>query len=293
MNTQILPALALAIFGLAALTGMDAVAKYLSADFATDEILFLRYLGPAVALAGVIALTGRRWPQRHFFATAALRAVFIALTGFLFFFAISRLPLATATAIAMTGPVYIALLGVFALGEAWNRSLTAALILALSGALTIVLGSANSPLAAGGDPLAWAAALLAPVTYAVMIILLKLHAAQEGAIAIGFGQAVLVAAIMAPFALPGMAMPQGAQWWPVTGIGVLGTVGMLALTRALKALPASLFSFVDYLSLVWAALFGYVFFSEWPTVPVWFGAGLIIGGCILAATRQRQPDAQG
>ena len=286
-------AFALAVVAMAALTGMDAVAKALSPDFPTMQIVFMRYLVPVALLVVAIAVTRSAWPRPALLLPAGIRAIFITLTAFFFFYAIATLPLVTATAIAMTGPVLTAIMGVVFLREAWNRSLSLAMALALAGALIIVAGSSDSPLRGQGDWSAWTAALLAPVTYSIVVILLRMHAVREGTMAIALGQAALVSLITAPFVLPGLVVPAGGQWLPVIGVGLLGTVGMLAMTRALRDLPASIFSFVDYVAPVWAALFGYVFFSEWPTPPVWIGTALIVLGCGFAATRQRSAQGAG
>ncbi len=286
---RLAPAFALAILAMAALTGMDAVAKALAPDFSTMQIVFMRYLLPALILAAAIAALGGAWPQRGLLVTAAIRAVFITLTAFFFFYAVATLPLVTATAIAMTGPVLIAVMGVVFLRERWNRSLSVAMVLALAGALIILVGDNDSPFRTTGGWSAWAAALMAPVTYSVTVVLLRVHALQEGTLAIGLGQAALVCLITAPFVLPTLVVPSGAQWWPVIGIGLLGTVGMLAMARALRDLPASIFSFIEYLAPVWAAAFGYVFFSEWPNLTVWLGTALILIGCGFAAS-QRHPS---
>lgn len=277
----------LAMLAMAALTGMDAVAKALAPDFSTMQIVFMRYLVPALLLALVIAALRGPWPQRHLLWPTFIRAIFITMTAFFFFYAIATLPLVTATVIAMTGPVLIAVLGVAFLGESWSRRLTVAMALAVAGALIIIVGSSDSPLRAQGDWSAWVAALLAPVTYAIVVVLLRVHAVQEGALAIGLGQASLVCLLTAPFVLPTLIVPTGGQWWLVIGIGLLGTVGMLSMTQALRDLPASIFSFMEYLAPVWAALFGYIFFAEWPALPVWIGTGFILLGCAFAASQKR------
>jgi S-adenosylmethionine uptake transporter len=74
-------------------------------------------------------------------------------------------------------------------------------------------------------------------------------------------------------------------------IGMLGAMGFVLLTIGLRTTPASAFAIVDYMNILWAALFGFVFFSEVPELRFWIGGALIIAACVLGAwSASRRPE---
>ena len=56
------------------------------------------------------------------------------------------------------------------------------------------------------------------------------------------------------------------------GSGVAGGLGHLFLIRAFRAAPASVVAPFSYSSLIWAALFGFVIWGDWPDLWTWAGA---------------------
>lgn len=281
-------ALMLATVGIAGLCLMDVLAKSLGASFPIAQVVFFRFAGAALWLGLFLALTRRPRPQMRYLPRHALRAVLNCATAFLFFYAVTNLPLAVATALSMTAPVYMALLGVVWLKEPWGRALIMAIGMGLGGSLVIILGGDATASATGvASPLAWTAAVLAPFTYASAMILLKRHATDEGAVAITFAQAALSGLIALPFVLPVFVVPDPEHWLELFAIGALGAVCYLLLLTALRMIPASLFSLVDYTGLLWAALFGFVIFAEVPGLSMWLGGGLIVAACAIGVNGAR------
>jgi drug/metabolite transporter (DMT)-like permease len=220
-----------------------------------------------------------------------LRGITIVVTACLFFYAVTRLPLAIVTALAMTAPVYVALIGIALFKERPTPTLWLAIALGIAGSAVIVFGGGTMTLS--GEPLAWIAALLAPVAYASAISLVKHHADDESAAALTMASCIVSAVVVFPLAVPGFALPVADVWPLMLLIGFLGATGFMLLTIGLRTTPASAFAIVDYMNILWAAAFGFVFFSEIPELRFWIGGALIIAACALgawsAATR-RQPE---
>src|SRR5690606_417016 len=103
-------AMVMALAGMAMLSGMDAFAKALSATMPIAQIVFFRFTGAALIMALFLLVARRTWPQPRFLPHHALRGAVMCLTAFLFFYGVSRLPLVVGTALAMIGPIYIAVL---------------------------------------------------------------------------------------------------------------------------------------------------------------------------------------
>lgn len=275
---------ALGAAGIALLCAMDAVAKALGAELSAFQVVFLRYLGSALWLAIWIAGTRGEWPRLGHLGRQALRAVMLVVTASMFFHAVARLPLALVAALAMTAPVYMTLLGAAFFKERMTGTAWLALGLGAAGSGIIVLfGSGPGAAGIGGDPLTWAAAILAPLGYAVTLALLKHHSSHEPPAAMSLGQSLLAAGLVLPLAwgtLPALNPVLATQ---AAAIGFLGAVGFLFLIEGLKRLPVSRFAVLDYTALIWAALFGLLFFGEVPGLHLCAGGLLIIAACVINA----------
>jgi drug/metabolite transporter (DMT)-like permease len=82
--------------------------------------------------------------------------------------------------------------------------------------------------------------------------------------------------------------PAPTDWLLLVSTGLAGGVGHLCLIQALRFAPASVVAPFSYSSLIWAALFGWLFFAEWPDAGTWLGAALIIGGGLYIFHRESQ-----
>ncbi|UJQ96142.1 DMT family transporter [Mariluticola halotolerans] len=268
--------------GIATICAMDVVAKNLGASLPTLQIVFVRYAGAALWLALYLVLTRRAWPQRANLKRHALRGVLMAITAFFFFYGITHLPLAIAAALAMSAPIYVSFLGIVFLKEPASPTLVLGIALGVVGSLIVIFGG-EPIIATGASSLAaWGAAILAPVCYAGALVLLKHHSSDEGAAAMILAQSAIAAIAALPFAVSTMIVPPVDTLWQISLIGFLGAVGFIFVVAGLRRLPASIFASIDYTGLLWAALFGYVFFGETVGLRFWLGGGLIILACTIS-----------
>ena len=84
------------------------------------------------------------------------------------------------------------------------------------------------------------------------------------------------------------AWPTAFDWLLLAGTGLFGGLGHLFLIRAFRAAPASVVAPFSYSSLLWAALFGFVIWGDWPDLWTWAGAALIIGSGLYIFHRERK-----
>lgn len=277
----------MAIGAVASLSGVDALAKSLGGEMSSFQVVFLRYLVSALFLCVFLRLIVHRWPRPGYMKAHALRGFLAAITASLFFFGIAGMPLLMALALAMTAPVFMAVLGVIVFKETPSRSMIAAIVLAICGAGLIVLtrgtGLAGPPV----SPFAITAGLLAPLAYALTAIAMKQSSAHDHPIALSLMQTVFAAVFSAPIALLLWQMPAASLSWQIGLIGFCGAIGFILLIAGLGRIPASLYAIIDYTGLVWAAFYGYVFFDEVPTMTTMIGAGLIVSACAVSARGQR------
>lgn len=275
---------------MALLTIMDALIKALSVNYATLQIVFIRFLLMSLIIGALVVAAGESWPTRDRLKIHFGRAILMLISSSTFFYALGNLPLAEAFVLALTSPIFIALFGAVFLKEPVRPAIAAAIAAGFAGVVVMVFGSMQTGAAKPYEPLALACALISPVTYALGIVLLRAQTAREPVTVILSVQALMVALMVAPVAasLP-LPAPSKLDFAFMAGIGVLGAAGHLAFGNGLKRMPAARFAMIEYTGVIWAALLGYAFFSEVPPLTAWIGAALIVAGCIVVMRQRASP----
>ena len=80
--------------------------------------------------------------------------------------------------------------------------------------------------------------------------------------------------------------PDAKGWALLIGSGVAAALGHLCIIKAYASAPASVIAPFNYSSMVWAALFGYLIWKDWPTANVWSGAVLIVAAGLYIFFRE-------
>jgi drug/metabolite transporter (DMT)-like permease len=86
-------------------------------------------------------------------------------------------------------------------------------------------------------------------------------------------------------------MPVGIEWGMLISIAVLTTIGMTCFVRAFSAGEANAVGPIEYVRLIYAALFGYFLFSEIPSIWTGVGAALIVASAIYIARDEARKAA--
>lgn len=282
----------IALAGMALLTAMDSLVKGLSAEFAIFQMAFLRFGFAALWVGLFVAVRRSGLPRRARMPFHATRAALMVVTASSFFYALSQLPLAQVFALSFTSPIFIAIFGAVFIKEPLRWPILVAIASGFAGMLTIVFGAEPAAHADAASPLAIAAALGAPVAYALSIVLLRAETAHEPPEVIVLVQSALVCLFLAPVAALDFRMPDSTGWAMFALVGLLGASGFLMFAQALARMSAARFGVIEYTGLLWAALFGYLFFAEVPSIATWAGAAMIIAGCWVA-TRARRAGEKG
>lgn len=220
--------LLLCFAGMALLCAMDAVAKGLGAHLNAFQIGFVRYGGAAVWLVLYVALARQSWPKLGNWRRHVLRGLLMVVTACLFFYGVTHLPLAIATALAMSAPIlHVLLFGIVFFKERPSPVLAIAIVLGIIGSAVMVIGGDAS---GATDITGWIAGLLAPITDAAAIVLLKHHADDDSAVVLCCTSAAVAALVLVPLALPGFPAPVDQMWWQLPLIGFFGACGFVLLT---------------------------------------------------------------
>ncbi len=297
----------LALIAIFILSAMDAMIKAASVEFGTLQVVLMRFVMGALVIAVIFAVMFPGWPSWEAIRANAVRGMLVVFTALTFFYGLSVLPLAEALALSFLSPIFIAVLGVALLKEKAGGPIILGLILGTAGMVVMVYGLQTDE--AGPRPvLGIAAAIASAFSYGLAIVLLRARAMRDAVVTIVLIQhlvpAIVVSAIAAVVWLavtPGMAAPPkfidpkaitlGAMLWFLL-IGCCGAVGHFILATAFSRAEAASLAPLDYTSLIWAVLFGFLFFGETPGWSTLLGSALIAAGA-LATGRARgvaKPD---
>jgi drug/metabolite transporter (DMT)-like permease len=264
---------------------MAALAKLAgNGGASTLEILFFRNAFALPVIIGVL-LAGPGLRSVHTSRPGAhLGRSLIGLTSMLLTFqALSMLPLADATSIGFSTPLFATILSAMLLAEPVHRHRWTAIAIGMVGVLIIMRpGGQHASLAGMGVALAGA------VASAIATVTIRSLGASERPTTTVFWFTVAGTLAMS------LAMPFAAQahdpltWCALVGIGLAGGAAQVLMTTSLRYAPVSVVAPFDYLSLPWSILYGFVLFSAAPSATTLVGAALIVASGLYTIHRERQ-----
>ena len=248
------------------------------------ESLFYRQIGSALcAIALVAAGPGFASLRTRRIGAHVGRMALGIIAMALNFLAMILLPLAEATAIGFTVPVFSTVLAALLLGEPTGKWRWGAVVAGFCGVMLIVQpGSGEVPLL--GASVALVAALL---TAAVTVVIRRLGATEQASTTV-FWFAVSSLLPLGLLMLHFGGAHDGATWAILAGLALVGGLAQLTLTGALRLAPVALVMPMDYTSLLWATLLGLWIFGELPTPWVWAGAPIIIASGLVIVWREHR-----
>ncbi|HWK42936.1 MAG TPA: DMT family transporter [Croceibacterium sp.] len=279
------PSLALAIRlgAIGALATMSALIK-LASDHEIHllEIMFWRqFITLPIALAWVMATTGIHALATKRPGTHLIRGMYGSIGMVLNFGAVILLPLAEATTMGFTAPIWAVILSTLLLKEKVGIWRWSAVALGFAGVLVIAQpGGGHIPLFGA----------LVGLGGAFMVALISIQIADlnrtEKPLTIVFYFALFSAPLTA-LALPFVGTRHDPfEWALLIGIGLTGALGQLLLTAALRFGAVASVIVMDYSALFWATLYGWLLFGSLPTASTWLGVPLIVVAGLVIAWRE-------
>lgn len=265
-------------------TIMNVFAKYLSANHSVIEIAFYRNFIACIPFLVAIFVFRRREilviqsrPR-----AVAFRAVLGTVTLTLTFSAYSLMPMADTTVLLFASSLFIPVLGVLILKERVGPYRWFAVFVGFVGVAIMVNPSG------AGNVLGVSIALCAAFMQGFMSILLRHLGGTERPVTITF-YFFIIGTFLTGLALPFVATgPTLAEIPILFGIGISGAAAQWLYSVALKYTPAAIVAVVNYSSIIWATLFGWLVWNEWPLPVVLAGAAVVISANLLIVWRENR-----
>jgi len=268
---------------------MSALIKATSDEVPPGEAVFFRSFFAIPVILAWLATRGElrnglisRNPMGHFWrgllGTAGMGLTFAGL---------GLLPLPEVTAVGYATPIFTVILAALMLGERIRIVRITAVFLGLIGVL-IMLWPRLGRGASLDDAATLGAVLILFATMAralVQIHIRKLVQTEHTAAIVFYFSATasVISLLTMPF---GWVVPSLNTIALLALAGVLGGMAQIFVTSSYRFGAASMLAPVDYVSMLFAILIGYVWFDELPTGVMLIGAALVIAGNILMIWRE-------
>ncbi|MFM7348761.1 MAG: DMT family transporter [Erythrobacter sp.] len=251
------------------------------------ELIFWRQLLTVILLGGGMALTGQLARLRTQRLPAHARRAASGLFGMMFTYgAVLLLPLAEATTLGFTAPVFAVLSAIVMLHEKIGPYRWGAVAMGFAGVIVVMqpFGGFHEGVTLAGI----AVGLVAPFMVALISFQIQDLNTTENPWSIVFWFALLTAPVAA-LAMPFVAAAHDPLTWAlILGMGLIGAGAQMLLTTSLRFGSAAVILLMDYTALLWASFYGYTIFDRAAPASLWLGAPLIIAAGLLIAWRERQ-----
>lgn len=255
-----------------AFSWMNLLAKYLN-DFHPLQVVFFRAVGTFIfifpyMLYKEVSIIGKNvfW--------LSFRGVLSFTSLALFFIVIQRIPLGSAVALRYTAPIFSVLFAYFLLKEKVKAWQWIAFVISAIGAF--VMKGVDFRI----DTLSFVLIIVSSVLVGGVFAIVRYLGSREHFLTIiNYFMVFSIAGSL--FFIQHWRMPVGQEWYWVCGIGTLGLVGQIFLTRSFQLAETNTVAPIKYMELVYALIFGYFLFNEtygfWPVV----GMSLVVLGLLL------------
>jgi len=263
-------------------TSTSAMIRLLSTEIESVQTAFFRAALSVILLLPMIA-TGRVKPWHskrivgHFWRTAMGTGSMV-----LGFYAVSMLPLADATAIAFSQPLFSVVVAALVLGEKvrWRR--WSATVIGFAGVLVMVRPGEGSLQLGALVALANAAAV------SLSILLVRRLSDSETPLMILTQFAIFSTILLTVPAILVWRWPDFWGWVLAIGIASSATVGQYFWVQAFKSGEMSAVAPFEYMRLPFAVFVGWLIWGEMPVIWTYVGASIVIGSALYIAHREHQ-----
>lgn len=262
--------------------GLGTSIRMASREIPTFEVVFFRnsinlvIMLPWLLKIGFVGLKTERLGLHFLRSTGGLISMFFWFAGF------AVLPLAEATSLGFTAPLFATIGAAFILGEVVRRRRWVAVLIGFVGTLIILRPGLQiiTPEALY--------ILTGAVFVAASLMMVKMLSRTESPTTMVLFMALFLTPMSFIPALFVWVWPSPDAWIWLIGVGVSATGGHLLFNRAFAVADITAVLPFDYCRLIFVAIIGIFMFNEVPTIWTWIGGSVIFGSTVYIAHREAQ-----
>jgi drug/metabolite transporter (DMT)-like permease len=261
--------------------GLDTTGKYLTQIYPVQQVIWARFAFHLLfALALVYAYKGTTLRSRRP-GLQLVRSVFMLVANGLFLFAVRSMKLVDATAILFVGPLIVTALSVPLLGERVGPRRWLAVGIGFVGAMVVIQPGPGVFQSVAVLP------LIGAFSFALYQIATRVLSHADAPLTTLFYTA-LVGTVVSSAVLPWYWLtPDLLGWALMCMAGAFGALGQFALIKAIQAAPLTVVVPLNYLTLVWVTLSGFMVFGDLPEAHTLLGAAIIVASGLYVLHRER------
>lgn len=278
-----LAGIAFALLGFALFSTHDAIIKSFGGSIAVVQIMFFSTLFSFPWVSTMVLSDGAEanFRPRHPFMLVARTLTGLG-SGGCAFFAFMHLPFAEVYGLLFTTPLLITLLSVPFLGERLGIARISAVLVGFSGVLVML------PLGASGFSLGHIAALCAALFSSINAILTRKIGPDEREVVMimmPMGISLIILAVLLQYNYGPINRIHLNQ---LMAIGTLGFFAQFCIISAYKRSDAAVIAPMQYSQLIWAIIYGSLFFNESVSTKQILGATIIVASGLIILYRERK-----
>jgi len=244
------------------------------------EVVFFRNLLAFIVMLPLLTSTGLAAIKMNNTKLFFMRGFFGAIGMLAGFTCLTLIPLAQATAISFSKPIFITIGATIFLGEIIKARRIAAIIIGIIGMLIIVQPGVNS--LSFGIMLA----IIAALAHSVNALIVKKLTLTDSPQAIVTWMVIILIPITFIPAITVWQWPSFETWLYLWGIAIVGTLAHFSWTKSYTMAEITSLESIEFIKLPIMALFGWMIFSEIPGTWTWIGGSIIFMSTIYISRRE-------
>jgi drug/metabolite transporter (DMT)-like permease len=291
------------VFGLFLFSLQDIILKHFSDKYSVLQLVFLRGLIAMALMLAFIKLCRISVPLWSSKPKLILARGLLGFSSYIaYYLAIAAMPLAEVVAITFTMPLLVTAMSAIILGEKVGMRRWGAVIFGFIGVMVMLSPSGEF------NALAVALAFTAAITYASFTVLTRFLSSHDDPLTIAFNALLIftvASALLSMLMLSGTiavssdhpslaffgrdwAMPGTLDMLLILAIGAIAAIGFYCLSKAYCMAEASALAPFEFTYIIWAVVFGYLFWNEIPSATTIAGILILISSSLYISYRERQ-----